>query len=279
VRDFKPPFVPVALFGEEKPYERITETHVTAYYNLMIPYVLGSEVFGPNSDYETWILDTLHERGGICMGMVRSHPVNPLFVRNQAVNNLYTLRYTQTLLRRDEVDRALVSFYGKLAQAMAPGTFYTGEASGIAPNDEYGRPFYLPPNSAGNAFFLWMLRYMLIQDWDLNDDGTPETLRLLYATPRAWLDDGKKITVERAPTAFGEMSLSVESRLKKGEVVARIKAPARNKPEKTLLRIRLPRGHEIRSATASGAQLPVDSTGAVDISKLRGEFEVRFNVQ
>ena len=48
---------------------------------------------------------------------------------------------------------------------------------------------------------------MLVQDWDLDDDGVPETLRLLFATPRRWLEDGKELKVERAPTAFGPVSI------------------------------------------------------------------------
>ncbi|MGI8908504.1 MAG: hypothetical protein ACR2IE_18670 [Candidatus Sumerlaeaceae bacterium] len=273
-RDFKPPFVPMALFGEEKPHENLNSDHFNAYYCLMAPYVLGSEVFGPGADYETWLLETFQQRGGLSMGMVRSHPRTPLYIGGHAVNNLYGLRLTQTLLRRDDVDRALVSFYGKLGNAVAPGTFYSGEASGILPNDEYGRPFYLPPNSAANAFLLWMLRYMIVQDWDLNDDGKSETLRLLYATPKDWLRDGAKIKMERAPTAFGEISLNVESKLSSGEVTVRFKAPDR-KPDKTLLKLRLPDGYNPKSADAGGKSIAIDDKGIADLTGLTGEQTIR----
>ena len=48
--------------------------------------------------------------------------------------------------------------------------------------------------------------YLLVQDYDLDDDGREETLRLAYATPRAWLAPGKRISVKNAPTAFGPVS-------------------------------------------------------------------------
>ena len=48
-RDLSPPFVPVALFGEEQPYHPITGTKMGSYYNLMAPYVLGSGVFPAKS--------------------------------------------------------------------------------------------------------------------------------------------------------------------------------------------------------------------------------------
>src|SRR5205085_481200 len=160
----------------------------------------------------------------------------------------YGLRYTAKLLQLDEVDRALVSFYGKLAQGLTRDTFIGAEGTGLRPLVPDGRPMYLPPNATGNALFLWTLRYLLVQDWDLDDDGKPETLRLLFATPKRWLEDGKMIKVERAPSAFGEISLSVQSKLSAGEIVADVLLPTRNQPKHTLLRIRVPDGWRITGA-------------------------------
>src|SRR5437870_2930908 len=100
------------------------------------------------------------------------------------VNPLYGTRYALDTLRRDDAERALVSFYGLLAQGLTRNTFIGGEGCSLRPVDDGGRFFYCPPNSAANAHFLSMLRGLLVQDWDLNDDGRPETLRLLFATPR-----------------------------------------------------------------------------------------------
>src|SRR5207249_2412271 len=111
----------------------------------------------------------------------------------------YGLRYVQALLRRDDVGHALAGFYGQLAQAMTRETFVGGEGSRSFHGDRWGRSFYLPPNSASNAMFLATLRYLLIQDWDLDDDGRPETLRLLFGAPGRWLRDGAVLEVGRAP--------------------------------------------------------------------------------
>ena len=40
----RPMFIPIALFGEEKPYEQLTDSKMGSYWDLMIPYVLGSEI-------------------------------------------------------------------------------------------------------------------------------------------------------------------------------------------------------------------------------------------
>lgn len=275
-RDAKPPFIPIALFGAEKPYETITASVMGTYWNLLIPYVLTSGIL---DDARTQaVLDTLHTRGGICMGMTRIHQHSGLFANENAVDDLYAIRYVQTLLRRDDAERALVTFYGKLAQGFTRDTFVGGEGTGLIPLDPHGRPMYLPPNAAGNGLFLTTLREMLVQDQDLNDDGEPETLRLLFATPRAWLDDGKTIRLERAPTAFGPVSVIAKSALARGEVTVDVKPPARA-PASTKLRVRLPEGWVVTSAAIGDETLDVGPGATLDVSAHRDSFTVRFAVK
>jgi hypothetical protein len=276
-KDVDPPFIPIALFGEESPYHPLADTRLGGYYDLMAPYVLGSDIFA-GSERETWMLEYLQRNGGLCMGMVRTHPAADYLVVKQSIVPLYSLRYVLTLLRRDEPDRALVSFYGMLAQGMTRDTFIGAEGTCMMPLDESGRQMYLPPNSASNAFYLWMLRYVLVQDWDMDQDGTPDTLRLMFATPRAWLEDGKSTKIDRAPTAFGEVSVMLTSKISKGEVVAEVTAPERA-PQKMLIRARLPEGWRVVSASIGAKPLPVDPSGAVDITGMTGRFTVRFEAK
>src|SRR5262249_17879982 len=200
-RDVTPHFIPIALFGEESPPLPITGTKMGSYWNIMAPYVLGSGLFRFDSDAATSLIRFQQEEGGLCMGMVRWRPNPTFWVGESNINDLYGLRHTLALLQRDEPGRALVSFYGKLAQGLTRDTFIGAEGSSIRPLDAFGRQMYLPPNSASNAHFLEALRFLLVQDWDMDDDGRPETLRLLYATPRRWLEDGASLRVRRAPTA------------------------------------------------------------------------------
>jgi hypothetical protein len=124
-----------------------------------------------------------------------------------------------------------------------------------------------------------MLRNLLVQDWDADDDGRPDTLRLLFATPRAWLQDGQRIRVERAPTAFGEVSLDIASHLATGTVTAKVSLPFRDRPAHTLLRIRLPDGWVVTAAnTRSGTGLNVDRAGTTDLTALNGEQEITYRV-
>lgn len=275
-RPAMPGFVPIALSGEEEPYDVITATKMGSYWNLMANYVLGTGILP--EPRERGLLDYLQQHGGLVMGMTRSRPNVTFWTGPHSANPLYGTRYVLTLLRRDEPERALVSFYGMLAQGFTRDTFIAGEGGSLTPLDEHGRLFYCPPNSAGNTHFLAMLRHLLVQDWDAADDGDPDTLRLGFAMPKRWLADGQAITVERAPTAFGEISFSLRSRLHAGEVLAEFTPPPRV-PKRALLRVRVPDGWQVVSARAGLRELKPDALGTVDVSALREKTTLRFTVR
>jgi hypothetical protein len=124
-----------------------------------------------------------------------------------------------------------------------------------------------------------MLRYLLVQDWDLDDDGEPETLRLGFATPKRWLEDGKTIKVERAPTAFGPVSFRMESHLNRGEIIAEIDPPHRNWPKRILFRARVPDGWKVVSAEAANETLNTDPNGTLDISTIKNKTTIIFHTE
>jgi hypothetical protein len=277
-RDADPPFIPNALFGVERAYETLTATRMGSYYDLMAPYILGSGVFGPGSGREGWMIDYLRRHGGLALGMIRSTPHQGEFAGEPGVNVLYGLRYVLTLLRRDDRDHALAGFYGHLAQGMTRDTFIGGEGSRFFHGDRLGRSFYLPPNGAANAMFLTTLRHLLIQDWDLDDDGRPDTLRLLYGAPSLWLRDGATLRVDRAPTTFGEVSLRVRSALREAEVRVDFQGPP-HRPATLLLRLPLPPGWRAVAARAGGVEVPMRPDGAIDLSKIEARAEIRIRVE
>ena len=278
-RETDPPFVPVALLADEPVHDPITAVRIGSYWNLVINYVIGSGLFPPGSAEELWIPRYLESHGGLCMGMTRSGAAHHTFWTGpHRINPLYGTRYVLDTLRRDDPERALVSFYGMLAHGLTRDTFIGGEGCCLSPLDEGGRFFYCPPNSAANGHFLTMLRNLLVQDFDLDDDGRPETLRLLFATPRSWLADGQSLRVERAPTAFGLVSVRVQSRLAQGEIVVEVQPPQRQRPSRTFLRMRVPEGWRIVETRLDGAVLPTDAAGTVDLSTLARPATLRVQV-
>jgi hypothetical protein len=122
-----------------------------------------------------------------------------------------------------------------------------------------------------------MLRNILVQDWDLDDDGKPETLRLGFATPRTWLEDGKFIEVKEAPTAFGKTSFTIKSNLKNGEVELNFTPPPLT-TAKTLVRVRVPDGWKVKSASAGSREFKADEKGTVDLTSVKKQTVFHFKV-
>lgn len=274
-----PPFIPIALNGGEPIHDPILHSRIGSYWNIIIGYTIGSGIFPIGSDEENWIPHYQEQHGGLCMGMVKSGGGQWNFwTGDHRVNPLYSTRYTLDALRRDDPERALVSLYGMLAQGLTRNTFIGGEGSSLQPVDDNGRFFYCPPNSAASAFVLSMIRNLLIQDWDLDDDGIPETLRLGFATPRQWLEDSKTIEVMDAPTAFGLTSFTVKSDLKAGEVVLNFTPPPRS-PNKVLIRVRVPNTWQVKSATINLKPIHVDEKGTVDVSSIAETSSIHFKVE
>ena len=104
--------------------------------------------------------------------------------------------------------------------------------------------YFGPPSTDGSWFELY--RNMLIREQD--DD----TLLLLQATPRKWLEDGKQIRVERAPTYYGTLNLSVVSCASKGEIHATVEMSGRNRPHELLVRFRHPDAKRMREVAVNG---------------------------
>jgi hypothetical protein len=89
-RKTSPPFVPVALFGDEPVHDPILHSRIGSYWNIIIGYTMASGIFPPGSEEESWIAHYQEQHGGLCMGMLRAgggqfnfwtsdHRINPLY--------------------------------------------------------------------------------------------------------------------------------------------------------------------------------------------------------
>ena len=116
-------------------------------------------------------------------------------------------------------------------------------------------------------------------DWDLDDDGQPESLRLLFGTSRRWLENGKTIQIDRAPTAFGPVSVLARSEIEAGRVVVELKLPTRNRPKSIQLRVRIPAGFRVDSAAIGDYIRPVDANGTIDLTEIEGHVTVLVQVR
>jgi hypothetical protein len=269
-------FVPVALVdGTEQPYDKLTLSKRGSYWNLVMPYVLASGFFRPHSADALGVLRYLRNHGSRFLGLVRFSPhtgvTNPGY-EGPGSDDVYGTNVARFLADNDQPDQLLLSLYGKLAAGMTENTFVSGEGSTIAPvPGRFYRSMHRPPNSANNAFFLEALRLTLVHE--TTDVGTsPRGLELAYATPRAWLEPGKRIEVRRLQTSFGSLSYSLEAG--PAAVRAAIDVPA-GLTGPLRLRIRLPAGQQLGAVTLGG--LPYGRFAdpeTLDLSGLRGHLEL-----
>jgi hypothetical protein len=77
-------------------------------------------------------------------------------------------------------------------------------------------------------------------------------LFLARGTPRSWLEDGKRISVEGAPTHFGDLSFLIQSFTNQNRIEATVHPPSRRQPEHLYLRLRHPKEVPLKRVLVNG---------------------------
>jgi hypothetical protein len=259
-------FVPVRLLSGERPYPNLTASRDGSYWNLVMPYALASGIIRPESSQARGVFEYMQRHGSRILGLPRSGAYS-LYGRAgpraknaklrgrrpvSGSNPVYALSEARFLADNDQPGQLVLSLYGELAAAMAPGTFVSGEGVSIAPiGGGRFRAMYLPPNGASNAAFLETLRLMLVHE--RVDSGVPRGLELAFATPRTWLLPGRRIEVRSMPTSFGRLSYRIESG--SSSVSVSLTVPNRAPLRSLALRLRLPNGKRISDILYDGTDL------------------------
>jgi len=263
-------FVPARLLDRERPYRSLVEARAGSYWNLVMPFGFATRFL--NDAQSRGALAYMQAHGSRLLGLVRAGAY-ALYGRDapfpvSGTDEVYGVNVARFLADLDRPDQLVLSLYGELAAAMTPRTYVAGEGASVAPlrGGRY-RAMYLPPNSAANAAFLETLRVMLVHE-------TGDGLELAYATPRAWLQPGKTITVSNVPTGFGGVSYSLAS--DGGGVRAQLQIPAR---AHVRLRLRLPDGRRIVRVTSAGRAVPFDrANGTIDLAGRTGGVQLQADV-
>ncbi|MCX5770772.1 MAG: hypothetical protein NTZ09_10935, partial [Candidatus Hydrogenedentes bacterium] len=281
-------FVPSMLLEPSEPvYAPITETRIGSYWNLCMPYAFATGLWPFDSDDAAGIVGFMHNHGATLLGLLRfNYYPTPIGAHENGLpgysttgyDNVYLPSYQRLLAQRDEADRLVLSFYGKLAHGQTRGTFVSGEGDtvGVWPGLDR-RTFYGAVCSANNVAFLLPLRLMLIRESFATETGEPNGLYLAHATPRQWLEDGKKISVKEAPTCFGPLSYEIASHLNKGRIDIKLDVPDRNPIPKLHLRLRTPGNRTIQSATLNNKPFTSfdPKTETLDLSNQPGQLGLK----
>src|SRR5690606_19607031 len=101
-------------------------------------------------------------------------------------------------------------------------------------------------------------------------------LQLGFATPRGWLEHGKRIQVFDAPTLFGPVSYTIDSDLEHNQVRVDLEVPSRTPIENLQLRLRVPAGKQLASVTINRhphSKLN-PQTETIDLTGLTGKLKI-----
>jgi hypothetical protein len=202
-------------------------------------YLVLQEVLDPDGQEASFLLHFHNEL--MCM-------------QNVALSQPYYSVHPLIHLRRGETKPFLAAFYHGLA-GLADREIYTFW-------EHYWHAS--PHKTHEEGWFLMQCRWMLYME-----DG--QKLRLLPGIPRAWMEQGKRVSIGHAASYFGQFSMEIESDIANGRITANIHFHSSRAPEVVDLRLPHPEGKralrvsngtydsakETVCATVSGSMLQV----------------------
>jgi hypothetical protein len=206
--------------------------------------ILDSGICAADDPLEDWVLQNLED--------------NLFVIAPNLADEAYFLGHGCGYLRRDQPPHAIYTFYSVLASHMSRQTLTTFEHRSWGA----GRVYDLAPWPLG--YYTRMLAGMLC--WDEGDE-----LCYCRATPRAWLEPGKRIEVERLQTRFGPTSIRLEAF--PDRVCGELEVPQRHRPAAVRFRIRV-RG-AVTAVKVNGREAAFDAvTGTVALPTDAGRVTI-----
>ncbi len=255
------PFVPLQTlyfrdtpdYGPE-PYDNLALGRVQGtYYHYWADMEFRYDFFNADDPIGGTIADFVQRRGGFVLGLTRARP-RPGQPYGW-INGNYNAGYYEYALRRGDVQRFLLGFYSRLAFAASRHLYVASEGSPFIGYNTQDGGFvgaeYSFPNSAANAETLDMLRVLLVHEE--RDRNLPTgIIDLAQATPRAWLAEGQRVEMRRAPTEFGALSFRIDSKVTEGLISANIDPPGRKPYRELRIYLRHPQSLAIARVRLNG---------------------------
>ncbi|HEX3720861.1 MAG TPA: hypothetical protein VH595_23160 [Verrucomicrobiae bacterium] len=254
----QPPFVPLTPYKNDKP----TEEYLYRYwYHLNPPiYMVEAGIFGPNDDLATWS-DYWVEKYGMVSGLCKFQP--------ETIDPHYTYHEALAELLRGETDKFVWTLYSLYAYGQSRDTYATIEWSNLRTGIKERETWddCRQPHMHSNSRCLALLRIALVLEQE-------SKLHLMMGTPRGWLADGKELKILNAPTSFGNVSYSAESKIADGRISVEITPPSRRTAD-IVLHLRPPSKYgSIESVSVNGRRWDNFSGDAIDLGTTTNQLAV-----
>ena len=189
------------------------------------------------ADLASLVIDCMRAYGATTLGVVanveRPHP------DGRDILGFISYGYAQMLLRLDRVEEYLLFLYSHRYHDHTRGSWTAGEVSGI---DGDTALFCIPAQHTIPLLVRWML---------VLEDSDQEKLYFAKGVPRDWITSGKEIRIDRAPTRWGRVSLSIRSSPK--TVSANVELAEPGSPGEIHVKLRLPPGTPLQSVVVNGS--------------------------
>ena len=179
--------------------------------------------------------------------------------RNVAFSQPYYSPHVYNNLLRGEVKAFLSEFYNGFAALSDRGTYSFWEHF-----------FHASPHKLHEeTWFLMRCRWMLYLE-----DGCD--LRLMPGVPRAWLQDGKRVSVDGVQSHFGRLSYQVQSLVGVNRIKVKVNLDGQRLPERLIVRIPHPCEGRKAVAVSCGRYDPAAETVTLEGFTGYQELEVVF---
>ncbi|MBI3944788.1 MAG: hypothetical protein HY321_02640 [Armatimonadetes bacterium] len=206
-------------------------------------YLAAQEALEPNEPITDWLLD---------------YHADLFYTRNVGFSQPYYSPHPRAHLLRGETKAFLKEFYNGFAGLADRETYTFWEHYWHAS----------PHKTHEEAWFLMRTRWMLHME-------RGDTLHLLAAIPRAWMEHGQRIEIRDAASYFGPFSLRVESQVAQHRIHAVVECATERKPARVALRLPHPLGQRATDVTG-GDYDPAAETVRIALFPGRAEVTLTF---
>ncbi len=224
-------------------------------------HLATAHVLPPDDPLMTWMLDELEDNiyfsGASGYGVA---DVDKNWFERGAVTLQPCLVDAPTIyMARNEVPAALRSFWNTYALLIYPDANCFAEWAPAF--GKGGGPLYKTADES--RFMMWMRQLLVWEDGD--------RLWLARGAPREWLEAGKTIRIEHAPTLFGPAGVVIRSEADRGRIQATLTLPTRNPPAEVWLRLRYPGGKRCLRVFINDQAIAAERIVGEDIRIFPGE--------